>query len=180
MRSCVSKQVPFKVLLQAALALLTWWAIGHGLAFGERPREMRPNGFVGSRDFFLSAREDPAALDSARFAVWMTQVRPAGWARGCRGGVMARGGCAWPYRCRVVRPLGVERKGRLTCTRSKLRPKTWPSIAWMGLAALRCCHRNLTLPPRPTRLPRQPSPRLLSRSSLAHSRSVRACSGSRC
>ncbi|KIY98146.1 Ammonium transporter 1 member 2 [Monoraphidium neglectum] len=89
-RSSVAKQVPFKALLQASAVLIVWWAVGHAFAFGERQGDRRqPNGFIGSRDFFLSVREDPAALDVTRFGLWMMQATFAATAVAIISGAVA-------------------------------------------------------------------------------------------
>lgn len=70
-----NRQVPYRVLLQTSVAILAWWALGHGVAFGERGGDQRPGGFAGGRDFFLATREGGAAApDAARFAIWMMMV----------------------------------------------------------------------------------------------------------
>jgi hypothetical protein len=77
-RRAASKQVAFKVPLQACIAILAWWALGHAVCMGAcrgANCQLAAGAFSGGSDFFLAATSKMAAADTSRFGQWMLQVR---------------------------------------------------------------------------------------------------------
>jgi hypothetical protein len=84
-RRAASKQIAFKVPLQACVSILAWWALGHAVAMGAchgANCQLGGGGFSGGSDFFLAAHGAGAAGDTSRYAQWMLQVRPPAPRRG--------------------------------------------------------------------------------------------------
>lgn len=156
-----NRQVPYRVLLQTSVAILAWWALGHGVAFGERGGDQRPGGFAGGRDFFLATREGGAAApDAARFAIWMMMVSRCVHIYGTDLTACKQSGSWCCYAAAAAQPA---QPAQPACSVFRVMQVSQP-----GSPALcyKCCNRP-RLPPTP------------SRSSAARSRSAAASRATR-